>query len=815
MENCEFNQYLGKDVSLSRDSEVIKLAISRAGEICTMTQSLDNPQHTKLIFQKLPMHMRRRVMSHNAKRMPRRLREAHIKQMKKSGLAIPSKRPSRKYRRRPSNLLAEYTRRQQEKTWLETHIWHAKRFHMIEKWGYKIANYSNDRGYRANYRAVAKHCMMQDISFYNCIEISGPKDILTTTLKGHCKNELSFAAKAYISGNREGNVTFYTKSGIPLGVVNFLWKSTETEEKSIWIWIHPVFYKDVLNELISSFEFKETPTTFMNVENSSNLLENKNYNNIKGCKMELLKFSLNRFRLRGPLALSVLNETLRLPKSLQNHQESMSSDIDSMEVEVENSWESHWYRNLINRKAFESQKKFFETFQKINSVSQLPRNSVIGLTVLDPRFFLPPKREKPTASSAPAPSIDQLDLLTSHSPLWDASVRNNVKKHFKKTCEINKLRSQALVSGVAHDEGFSEKIISKVPIILIQCPGTEVANKAIGFNSGIDIIVPSGWALPFWLSFVYRCVRPGGLREYRSILFESLMLKSPEINHPDTPSYIKEAEETTNELTEKYFRYPPNRRVNFIKYAISSPFCCEWKILIKEWTGQETINVLRDQNILSLLMSAFKSFSNHHNSKKKRKLPNEQSTLSQLVKNIDKSLLIPVKIMIERHGRPKKFAIICIPTDEDLKKFEQERNFNGPIQQPKLDVFEADRKNLRKQHKRLLKSLMRKRAKARKNMKPFFPRISTNGIKELYLKKIRQLWLPQCKEVRKSCDREVMGYVVQGDFSFTESKGVGWGYVVMQTLLNLLEKKNNYVLVRNTQTKHYRLARIEILNICS
>lgn len=40
----------------------------------------DKPQSKGLVFQRLPKHMRRRVMSHNVKRMPRNLREAHLRQ---------------------------------------------------------------------------------------------------------------------------------------------------------------------------------------------------------------------------------------------------------------------------------------------------------------------------------------------------------------------------------------------------------------------------------------------------------------------------------------------------------------------------------------------------------------------------------------------------------------------------------------------------------------------------------------------------------------------------------------------------------------
>ncbi len=134
--------------------------------------------------------MRRRVMGHNAKRMPRNLRDAYsqqvnaksypllnmfffsficgfihsflVKLLKSSGgSVVKHKKPSRKHRRRPANLLEEYNRRQRTFVWLETHIWHAKRFHMTERWGYRLALFPNDRSYRACYRAAANHCLLQ------------------------------------------------------------------------------------------------------------------------------------------------------------------------------------------------------------------------------------------------------------------------------------------------------------------------------------------------------------------------------------------------------------------------------------------------------------------------------------------------------------------------------------------------------------------------------------------------------------------------------------------------------------------------------
>ena len=117
-------------------------------------------------------------MSHNPKRLPLKYRKIHTNQMLKSGPMTQKRRPSRKYRRKPSNLMQEYTRRSKKNIWLESHIWHAKRYHISDLWGYKIPFAPCDKRYRASYKAASKHCLLQDISYNGAIEISGPFTVL-------------------------------------------------------------------------------------------------------------------------------------------------------------------------------------------------------------------------------------------------------------------------------------------------------------------------------------------------------------------------------------------------------------------------------------------------------------------------------------------------------------------------------------------------------------------------------------------------------------------------------------------------------------
>lgn len=83
---------------------------------------------------------------------------------------VKHKRPSRRHRRRPKNLLEEYQRRQRKHVWLETHIWHAKRFKMEDRWGYRLPLHSTDKGIKASYRATQHYCQIQvSISQLNSI----------------------------------------------------------------------------------------------------------------------------------------------------------------------------------------------------------------------------------------------------------------------------------------------------------------------------------------------------------------------------------------------------------------------------------------------------------------------------------------------------------------------------------------------------------------------------------------------------------------------------------------------------------------------
>lgn len=70
------------------------------------------------------------------------------------------KKGSRKQRRNKDTLQSVYAQRQRKSKWLETHLWHAKRMNMCDKYGYRLAEHCSDKGVRAAYTSLTHGCLL-------------------------------------------------------------------------------------------------------------------------------------------------------------------------------------------------------------------------------------------------------------------------------------------------------------------------------------------------------------------------------------------------------------------------------------------------------------------------------------------------------------------------------------------------------------------------------------------------------------------------------------------------------------------------------
>ncbi|XP_072007612.1 ribonucleases P/MRP protein subunit POP1 [Engystomops pustulosus] len=608
---------------------------ARAAEIKAMLKAVSQKSSNTLVFQSLPRHMRRRAMGHTIKRLPRRLREMAKKEMEKTvhQKKEQSKSKCRKARRRHGNLQLEFNRRQKKTIWLETHIWHTKRYHMLKKWGYNLADRPTMKSYRACYRAMSNHCLLQDLSYYCCVELLGKEEDLLKALARLCNVDTgpTFMAAPCISGKRQGSLVLYRADKYPgeaLGHVTFIWKprsvlETADDKRQLWMWMHPALKEGVLKELRLVCECEDKPDNFVCVpepaptppkeEPPASVIvtgrkrkwRSKGEKTVPvkkiigdgtrpipdpyywtstqtGITIRDLTMEIVRYRLVGPMSNCVLSDALHVAPL---HKET--------EDPGPHSWWADYCRDPDNVLRHGNQESLFKLLKGLDTPAMIPSGTVLGLTVGDPRLNLPNKRTKSYPNPESYEDRDKVKSITqtgvpmecTQSLIWSSQVRSHVTDKKVSEQEINKLKSELLVPGSKLELGNKE---SKIPILLIQQPGKITGNGRIGWGSGWDICLPKGWGMAFWIPLIYRGVRVGGLQQG---LQHYQYMGAPYVpgDFPDTPAGVQSALEAKANLLEKYTRRPPAKRTNFIKHGVLSPFHCPWDQLTREWEMLEAI----------------------------------------------------------------------------------------------------------------------------------------------------------------------------------------------------------------------------------
>lgn len=758
-----------------REINIVEYAQSRASEIEALAADLTSKTGNKLIFQLIPRSLRRRAMSHNIKRLPRRLHSLAKPEYEKR--MNTSKRPSRKHRRRPKNLMAEYNRRQRKHVWLETHIWHAKRFKMEDRWGYRIPVHSTDKSIKASYRATRNHCQIQDISYMCCIEIVGEEDKILDGLSHLTspKTGLTFGAKSYLSGTREGNTCVYRYDTYPnhgIGCISFLWRpltneddSLESSKRQLWVWCHPSCYTELLDQLKICFKFSGDEMDSMLSVSEKGDSQTFSTGEIT---IRSLKDLLNRHRLTGPSSNQILFEVLQPANILKK--------------ESDSHWWQKYYQKTSLSLAFTHQGEFIESLKKTSSPGEYAPHSVIGVTVGDPRIGRPEKRCSVTQSTEDIETdmcSDQLVPDVSMSALWYSAIREEVKATKMSDQKLNELKSDIFIPGSLPDLGIEE---SRIPVILIQRPGVR-QSSSINYGCGWDVVLPQNWSMSFWLACIYRGARAAGVRELESLALEQKIAYFPN-DYPDTAAGRLHEQDWADKLKNKFEKRPPAKRCNYTKLGIASPFCYPWDELIRDWNEEisdvnnKNIYMLRDRKALKIMQKLINArttitHKESTNSKSCIKKGDTNHELSSMFSE-HRFSLIHVEVKMLLRGIPEEHATICIPAEEDLDMLQKDKTYSGPLEPVHTDS----------------ESLKTKKKKASSTQ-------TTTHVS---------------KGIRHFCSRAVIGLVNHGGFLFVEGQGGGLGLCSLAGLQHLLQQTPGLVLIRNPSSYQYRFAYLSVLD---
>ena len=810
-------------------------------------------------------------------------------------------------------MLSEYERRQKGAKggkWLETHIWHAKRYHMVNsykskahennvrdleasdknqttgKWGYNLAEFSNDKMFRACYRGISQKCILHDLSYLCCIEISGRKCDLEKSLSQitPMSQYSFFSSSEIVSGSREGFAWIYRSESYPRGVVgrvSFMWKPSDqlTENKTLWVWIHPSFYIEVWHLIEKLFRLQQVEHDKIgqsNIKFEDPINEKKlSSKNVPYGKVPLysssnypdsvyvveLKATLNRFRLLGPLSQAVICDSLKTTSF------EYSKIIKDANITNNNkSWWSSYYDKEQNEIA-KGQWDYYSTTLSSKEPGQMLPGVVLGLTVRDPRKTLPQKKKgidslhisSSNVNNASNQSVTSCKLA--NSPLWDASIRDEVSLTKVPEHTINKMRSEMLTPGVT--ELPLDDAEARIPVVLVHQAG----DKEGRFGDGWDIIIPAGWGMPFWMNFIYRNAKVVGQKELRNIFLESRKFP-PLKNTPDSLSGKYDMMQEAEIARTVHFSHPPDKRPNYFKLNSSSPFLQPWNVLVNNWSEKQFTNdvkfdmnddsfyVLRDNVLLSQIHSYARSICNKSEVK--------------CLPSCDENCLIAVSLKVFGTGTMAANSMISWPSTNDFSNLVSSKSTGiERIEQAKLRPLEplvmsqeaeikrkllksehkGDQKCLRKKCKVLKQKILSIKAsmdvispvseeklmqmKNIKNLKE-----SLNELKKLrsdrncnYNSEMRSAWrLDYCeiKNVKSSCSRQLLGYVNDSGISLRYgSKSIGLGYVSQLALMKYLEQykttleqystlkdfskdKGLIVLIRSPDSQHYSYA---IMNI--
>ncbi|KAI0487288.1 POPLD domain-containing protein [Xylaria cf. heliscus] len=527
--------------SALRDGEldVQSFVNSMAFEINALDEGMrrSRTSGTSRAFQRVPFTMRRRTAAHNYKRIPKRLHRRAKREMAedntptvnsrtrkpktsrarlraetarklgilakrkrllklKKGLgtdteAIATRAARPKIRRNEPNDLPvtapRYRKRQLNKTWLPTHMWHAKRARMTPPpeplWGFSVPLTPTQKNYRPTHRVQwQKGAMAWDMSYMSTIGLFGKENSIQNLLKDIGLTQKSLwndkgvrwrAGAVHWSGNLSKKVKNVVHC---IGPATIIWNPPEAPEtpgadkpsRQLFIRIHPSAFFETFNELLRLVKaYKPRPY------------------------IQDLRHEIGSIDITGPDATEALLGVLRPFES--------------------SSKESHASK--------------FESLLGVRDPASLPLGALLAFSIVDPRLKYPPQKVQPPVATGQQVQLRLLESISAFRKeevlvpyrLFDRDVRFKASK-LPSQKSLNRRRGKT-GPGTALEPSSADP---PIPIILL---ASRDANEA-RIPGTWTILLPWQCVLPVWYSLMHYPLSTGGnptfggLDEIRQLAFE-------------------------------------------------------------------------------------------------------------------------------------------------------------------------------------------------------------------------------------------------------------------------------------------------------
>jgi ribonuclease P/MRP protein subunit POP1 len=467
----------------------------------------------------------------------------------------------------PPKATSKFKRRQVNKTWLPTHLWHAKRAHMTKSteplWRMAIPISPTEKSYRPTHRAGgSRGCIAWDMSYTSTIGCQGTEASLEGLLKSVGFTGEGWQGARYRqwkSGTRaaEGWTCRRENGKDAIAPTTVVWsaenvksvdkvlesepaelKTRKASNRKLFVRVHPSAFHQVWTEIIKVAKMQRPQV----------LLED-------------LRFEIGSIDIIGPGSTEALLGVLKPINRIAGKDDAGSAEV----------W-SH--------------------LAGLTNPASLPANAIMWFDISDPRLRHPPSQIRLPEDET---SLNALNELVVSWPPDKSLATSRLFSRTRRHLAAISMSSQKAVTRRKREAvgGRSPEPIEKdaqIPVLLVATRPQQRGSNAQGLWT---IMMPWKCLDSVWRSLMYYNLtsggtsRFGGLDQRRQILFEH--------GQPWFPADMagteagKAWERTQSELRfDEWLRRPPSRRIawetvdlgNGKKGEHGNGWACDWEYLL-------------------------------------------------------------------------------------------------------------------------------------------------------------------------------------------------------------------------------------------
>lgn len=470
------------------------------------------------------------------------------------GITEPPRQPKRRRNipalATPATPPSRFRKRQRDKTWLPTHVWHSKRARMTSPkdplWRFAIPLQPVVKAYRLTHRAATQRgAVAWDASYMSTLGLQGEGASIVGLLKS-----LHFAAgdkddpwqdrgraKKWRLGTRTWDGWLYEREAKPprkIAQVTIVWCATEvqTSKKKVFIRVHPSAFSAVWDEVIRNAKVQKPHVLVQD-----------------------LRFEIGSIEIVGPSAAETLTSIL----------------VPSCLTDAANHSPSVLWGQLAS----------------VADVASLPAGALLAFDIRDPRL------RDPSSSSRLPGDQTSLDTLTEVLASWPIDTTQTGPSIFSQDARRTAARSMASQKAINRrksectlgDYPEPEATDAPIPMMTYTCRD----------SNSWTVLLPWKCVMAVWRSTMRYPLstggnpRFGGLKERRQVDFERSLPSFP-YDFPGTDAgWAWELGERAARKCD-WTRLPRGKRIEWAtidlgngrKGEIGEPWACEWERLLPD-----------------------------------------------------------------------------------------------------------------------------------------------------------------------------------------------------------------------------------------